>query len=382
MLEFGNLGSPIWGLGFRFDQRTKQGRLFYAAWSSPAFGNLSWSQLPEDEKRNSIWSVRIANDGSFDVTDVRREFLVPDFFVKPEDIARAGFSQPVSDISFAQCGDQNVMLLAERGGLRNLGLAAEDAFATPHESRALRFEVDSSGAWRAVGRYDVGFYDRRAEGAPFVRANCSGGVAFGYGYTPQFWSIDRNRPNDTVWITGDSLCSPAGPCIGGQGAQQPGDTSQVHGIQGTPQNAFEAVSMQSGQPAPGSRGLLQSYLVDTDNNIGPDGQVSISELMRNDASLTGDIAIYEPCVSTSAQAGPPAPPAPPPFTIRKTQVDAVCPLGQPCTFDITLTNPLATPWSGIPRIVDVMPPARLRSARLRRGPACPMACAFCASILN
>ena len=62
--------------------------------------------LPDDDKRNSVWSVRLGTDGSFDVADIRREFLMPDFFVKPEDIARAGYSQPVSDITFSDCSDR------------------------------------------------------------------------------------------------------------------------------------------------------------------------------------------------------------------------------------------------------------------------------------
>ena len=44
-------------------------------------------------------------------------------------------------------GKQPVMLLAERGSVRNLGPAAENAFATPHEARVLRFELSDEGVW-------------------------------------------------------------------------------------------------------------------------------------------------------------------------------------------------------------------------------------------
>ena len=140
--------------------------------------------------------------------------------VSDEDIARAGFSQPVSDISFATCGPRPVMLLAERGGIRNLGLSAENPFATPHEARALRYELDQSGAWRAVRRYDVGFYNRDNHGEPFINANCSGGIAFGFGYDNNSWSVDPSKRDQFVWITGDALCSPDGPCfLAGQGSR-------------------------------------------------------------------------------------------------------------------------------------------------------------------
>ena len=72
---------------------------------------------------------------------------------------------------------QNVMLLAERGGVRNLGLAAEAAFAYPHEARVLRYELDAEGTWQPTGRYDVGHYDRKDDGPPYVRANSSGGAS-------------------------------------------------------------------------------------------------------------------------------------------------------------------------------------------------------------
>src|SRR5262249_41434473 len=197
-------GRRVWGLGVNRNPQRNEVRLYYAVWSSPAFGQPGWNAAADREKRNSVWSVALGPDGNF-AGDVRREFIVPDFFVKPEDIARAGYSQPVSDIKFATCGPRPIMLVAERGGMRNLGLSAPNAFADPHESRVLRYELDRNGAWRPVGRYDVGFYDRKADGQPFIRANCAGGAAFGLGYDANTWVADPNKPDQFVWMTGDSL---------------------------------------------------------------------------------------------------------------------------------------------------------------------------------
>jgi hypothetical protein len=129
-------GRRVWGIAAHHDPRRNETRLYYAVWSGPSFDQAaSWSRASEEDKRNSVWSVRLGPNGDF-AGDVRREFILPDFFKQQQDIARAGYSSPVSDIAFAPCGPRPVMLLAERGGIRNLGLAAEFPFATPHEARA------------------------------------------------------------------------------------------------------------------------------------------------------------------------------------------------------------------------------------------------------
>jgi hypothetical protein len=167
-------------------------RLYYSVWSGPAFDDPGWQNAQDDDKRNSVWSVRLGPDGNF-AGDMRREFILPDFFTRQDDIARAGFSQPVSDISFATCGPRPVMLLAERGGIRNLGLAA-GARSPAARARALRYELDQNGNWHAVGRYDVGFYNREAEGEAYLNANCAGGIAFGW-VTIQLLDVDPSaRP--------------------------------------------------------------------------------------------------------------------------------------------------------------------------------------------
>ncbi len=305
-------GRRVWGLGVGRASANGEVRLYYSVASSPDLGEAStWNALPDDEKRNSVWSIRIGQDGAFDTSSIRREFLMPDFFFNPQDVARAGLSRPVSDITFPQCSDRPLMLLAERGGIRNLGLDVVDPFATPHESRALRYELHQDGVWRPVGRYDVGSYYRFAEGAPYMFANCAGGAAFGYGYTPS-WTIDQQQLNQYVWISGDSLCSPTGMCRAPAGATQgaeqaEGDPSEVHGIQGLKEGLFAelapASAYQELNPSANygteNVGLDQSYFVDTDINIAADGSVIYEELTRDDATKIGDIAIYEFCEGQS-----------------------------------------------------------------------------------
>ena len=301
-------GRRVWGLGVGRASASGETRLYYSVASSPDLGEAAtWNGLPDDEKRNQVWSIKIGQDGSFDTSNIRREFLVPDFFFNPQDVARAGLSRPVSDITFPQCSDKPVMLLAERGGIRNLGLDVVNPFATPHEARTLRYELHQDGVWRPVGRYDVGSYFRFAEGTPYMFANCAGGAAFGYGYTPS-WTIDQQQPNQYVWITGDSLCSPIGMCRAPAGAQQAeGDPSEVHGIQGLKENLYAELAPASAyadlNPQQGyateNVGLDQSYLIDVDVNVDASGSVIAEEMTRDDATKIGDIAIYEFCEGQS-----------------------------------------------------------------------------------
>lgn len=341
--NFAPSGRRVWGLGVA-QLGPSEVRLFYAVASGPAFGEEGWTKLPEEEKRNTIWSVRIGPDGAPDESDLRREAIVPDFFQDEEDIARAGYSHPVSDISFPSCGtDRPVMLVAERGGIRNLGLGADNPFAAPHESRVIRYELDGSGAWQPIGRYDIGFYDRSREGPPHMRANCAGGAAFGPAIGENGWRADPGQPDRYVWITGDALCSPDGPCnaAGGRaqapsGRQPPrlpppqraaappaggdeGDPSEVHGVQGLAESAFDELQPggedepKQGQQGGGAPpvGPTQAYLVDADINVDASGRPIEEELARNDATMIGDIAIHQECAPPAA--GRPAYMIPPPL---------------------------------------------------------------------
>src|SRR5712691_875845 len=302
--NFAPNGRRVWGLGVGRVSAGAELRLYYSVASGPDLGEAStWNSLPEDEKRNSIWSIRIGPGGDFDIASVRREFIMPDFFFSPQDVTRAGLSRPVSDISFPVCTDRPIMLLAERGGIRNLGLDNEYPFATPHESRALRYELHQDGVWRPVGRYDVGSYNRLAEGAPYIFANCAGGIAYGYGYAPS-WTVDPRQPDQFVWMTADALCSPKGLCRAPSGAAQAeGDPSEVHGVQGLKESTFAELAPSSAYVpmtrttgyAGDSIGLDQSYFIDTDINVDASGKVIEEELTRNDATKIGDIAIFEIC---------------------------------------------------------------------------------------
>ena len=305
----------VWGLGV-WRGPAGETRLYYSVASSPDLGNAAWNSLPEDEKRNALWSVQLGPDGSFDLTSVRREFILPDFFENPQDVARAGYSRPVSDITFPACSGRAVMLVAERGGLRNLGLGQENAFATPHESRTIRYELDQSGTWRVMGRYDIGMYDRSNEGAPAINANCAGGASFGPGYSPDGRATG---PADAfVWMSGDKLCSPDGPCnvpggqpmvrqvstAGGAAGYQP-DDSEVHGVQGQPEDMYNALLPQaagneSQEALPSRIGPDQAYMVDLDINVDAAGQVIPQEAARNDATMIGDISVYQLCPVESA----------------------------------------------------------------------------------
>ncbi|MEX0591624.1 MAG: hypothetical protein WD207_11115, partial [Xanthobacteraceae bacterium] len=318
-------GRRVWGLGVWRNGQTGEVRLYYSAWSSPAVDPQGWLAASDDDKRNSVWSVGIGADGSFNVSSIRREFVVPDFFVKPDDIARAGFSQPVSDIAFPVCPGLPLMLVAERGGMRNLGLGEQNPFATPHEARAIRYELHQDGVWRPIGRYEVGFYDRTNDGEPRMRANCAGGATFGPGYTNR-WAYNQTQPDQYVWITGDDLCSPSGPCnLPASQQQEAGDDSEVHGVQGVREDFFAEVAPasayglapeqvdNSGQIS--TVGPDEAYLVDVNINMTPAGAPIAEEFVRNDATKVGDIAVYQLCAVVQPAGVVYALPPPPPLLI-------------------------------------------------------------------
>ena len=378
--NFADFRRRVWGLGVRKDAESGEVRLYYAVWSSQGFGQPDYATAADDEKRNSLWSVAIGQNGDFLSGSVRREFILPDFFTDSADIARAGRSHPVSDIAFPKCSASNVMLVSERGGVRNLGLAAENPFATPNESRVLRYERDGAGRWQLAGRYDVGFYDRKQENPPHLRANSCGGVDFGYGYQ-QDWSIDLAKQDQFVWMNGDVLCSPQAPCFVPELGKRI-DGSQVYGTQGTPEIGFsEVLPPGATQPYPPSgnpyppTGPSQSWMIDADNNIGANGLPAMDSLTQNNATMIGDIEIYEPCDAKQQPAAgtpppaeePPGVEAPPP--IQQPPIDsngpdlakskdgpAQCVEGNICTFTITITNNGPGQWSGPLWELDTLPP--------------------------
>ena len=152
---------------------------------------------------------------------------------------------------------------------------------------------------------------------------------------------ELTRKDEFVWISGHGLCSPDGPCrlpgaggeavaeapkagdtaqpaaakeaVPGSGEDAGPDDSQVHGVQGMPDKAFEEVApVAAFAPYPKDSdaypptGPAQAYLIDTDINIDAAGGVIEEELTRNDATRIGDIVIYQPCQARPAGATVPA----------------------------------------------------------------------------
>ncbi|MGV3551937.1 hypothetical protein [Rhizobium sp.] len=283
----------VWGLKVRADDAGKV-RLYYSVWGSDAFGNPDWAESGDD-RRNSVWSVSITEDGLFDVTSVRREFFMPAFWPSmPRFGDKAGNSNPVADITFPECSTQNVMLVAERGGMRNFGLEEVESFARPFESRVMRFELGQDDLWRPKGRYDVGFHDRNGNGGePFLFASAAGGVDFGY-LLDANGAADLTKPSQSVWITGDGLCSARGPCndtTKGVGT----DASEVHGLQGSPVDGFVPTEDGVQSASTEQSALFRSYMIDTDINLDDQGKPVAEELARNDATRIGDVAVYQMC---------------------------------------------------------------------------------------
>lgn len=366
-----NIADPrrrVWGVGVRTDKATRETRLYYAVWSGVGLGTPDFEGMAETEKTGTVWSLRIAQDGSFDRSSVRREFEIPEFFVSAPDFRRAGPSHPVADIAFPDCYDQGLMVVSERGGLRNLGLDTEEPFATPRESRVLRYELDQDGTWKATGRYDVGFSERQPpKDQPYLRANASGAAAFGLGYTGSGMA-DPSRPDQTLWMAGDYLCSPEGPCFN-PGSNAFDDESQVHGIQGTPENAFAPLAPNGAfrvYPARGTvsapDGPQQSYMIDADVNVRADGTPNADDLRRNDATMIGDLAIWQPCDQQAAvpEAIPAAtdigsaPTGPVDLWIRKSGLEE-CDFDGICSFVVTISSIGDGTWRAPIFIRDFIP---------------------------
>ncbi|MEP1776639.1 MAG: peptidoglycan-binding domain-containing protein, partial [Nitratireductor sp.] len=214
-----------------------------------------------------------------------------------------------------------------------------------------------------LGRYDVGFYDRKSLGAPHIRANAAGGVDFGYGYTTD-GAIDAERPYGSVWASGDSLCSPDGPCLEPSTGER-SDLSEVHGIQGTPVEALDEVLPEAalgaypdtGDPYPADA-VLASYMIDLDTNIDEAGNPIAIEALKHDATKIGDVEVYR--AGAGAGAPPPGEPALPQPQGYDLDIDksgpAECLPGSECSFTIKLTNNGPAEFSGPVYLWDVIDP--------------------------
>jgi peptidoglycan hydrolase-like protein with peptidoglycan-binding domain len=330
--NFADFRRRVWGMAVHRDNN-RQVRLYYAVWGTQAFGNPEW---PDDQtdQQNSVWSIGIAADGSFVASDVRREFLVPGFFANQEDYQRAGGSNPISDMAISGSGE---MVLAEHGGIRNLGLDEVAPFAWPNESRVLRYQRNDVGVWLPVGRHDVGTDDRQLEGQPYMRSAAAGGVAFGYGYDGA-GHVDAAQRDDFVWFTGDKLCGVAGTCPN----TEPAPTIAYSGIQGQGSDHMDDLApaaAYANYPAPGPAtppvGPAQSYFV---------GMNPVADL-----TFVGDIEVF-----AGGRRGVGAPD----LAVTKTMPEFCVP-GEFCSGHVTITNVGTAPWFGPLFVRDIAEPGGL-----------------------
>jgi hypothetical protein len=339
----------VWGLAVHTDPVNGETRLFYAVSGGDALGAADWATAGEDAK-NSVWSVGLDANGGFDAADIRREFILPDFGTASEG------PRVVPDIAVSPEGE---MLVAERGGLRNLGLDKLQPFAEPNASRVLRYVHAENGSWAPQGRYDVGFDDRRSVGAPWLRAGAAGGVDFGHGYDAT-GAIDPNRPYDTAWMSGDFLCSPSGACVDPATGQRT-NKDEVHGLQGT--RVAETAEIlpagatgpypASGDPYP-ANGPLASYLIDLDTNVTPAGAPIRLQALKHDSTKVGDVEV----VRGGGTGAPPADvPQPQGYDLDIDKSGPVqCFGGTRCDFTIQLTNRGPGAFSGPVYLWDFMQP--------------------------
>jgi len=337
----------VWGLALHTDPITGGTRLYYAVSGADALGTPDW-EASGDDSRNSVWSIGLGEDGGFNTADVRREIILPGL---------GGGDATARSVPDLAISPEGVLLVAERGSVRNLGLDQPKPFATPHAARVLRYFESDTGVWTTDGRYDAGFNDRQTIGQPFIRANAAGGVDFGYGYDPA-GAIDASRPSGSVWISGDALCSSEGPCVDPATGQQ-SDTDEVHGLQGTP---FEAIDEMlpagangpypaSGQPYPADA-LLASYLIDLDTNVDASGTPVFIETLKNDATKIGDVEVYK-----TGEPGSDAGPEPTGYDLEIDKSGALeCLPGTQCSFTIELTNNGPAAFAGPVYLWDVVQP--------------------------
>ncbi|RAI28979.1 hypothetical protein [Rhodobium orientis] len=353
----------VYGLAVDRDERSGRSRLFYTVWGADPLGDETWAEAGEDS-RNTVWSIGISASGDFDVEDIRREFVLPNFFASERrpagedgDTAGEGGNDPdpaaqkpngaPTDIAISRDG---VMLVAERGGLVPDGAGA-GLYAAPKMSRVLRYLRDDDGIWQPDARYNVGNTERgEDDGPPFIRANANGGVAFGFGYTDA-GELDPEAPDAFVWATGDNLCSPDGPCSGDE-------SDEVDGLQGVPVDggteilAPEALNAPAeGATATPPDGVDSAYIVPGNLadeppqraafRVSHPGDVEVvvgggetEEEIAYDDSLPRDPEIPEGDESTEFD-----------LAISKTG-PVECLPGEGCGFQVTITNSGSGPFQG------------------------------------
>ena len=142
--NFADFRRRVFGLAIRKETVTDSQRLYYTLWGAQGFGHPAWAAASGSEKRNSVWSIGLSGDGSLDITDIRRELLLPEFFSDPAQIATKGSSHAAPDIAFPVCKVADTMLVNERAGIRTVGLGGLAPPTYNNEARLLRFGLDAS----------------------------------------------------------------------------------------------------------------------------------------------------------------------------------------------------------------------------------------------
>jgi hypothetical protein len=195
-----------------------------------------------------IWSVSLAADGSFG-DDARIELKVSPLDGDTE----------ISKIAFDASGR---MLLAERAV--PTGAYDFEAVAKPAVSRVLRYRRADAGWQAEPDEYAIGF-------AADLR-NANGGLAIGYGYTPD-GRIDRAACSAFLWSSGEQLRKTDDPALATRLAA--GGPPTVDGLQG---NSLALVRPANVPP-------FATYFVDYDDQFTDDGA----------RGHLGDVAIWQIC---------------------------------------------------------------------------------------
>ena len=250
--ECWNLADPrrrVWGLGVHADKNGNH-RLYYSA------------MVNKEDKQSSIWSIAINKDGTFNTRDVRYEFILPTHTSTNE--------LYVSDIAFS---NKDEMIVVENGQLRNLGLEVDEPFSQPFDARAFLYKLNAQRHWELQGRYDIGNVSK----AHNEYTNAAGGADFG---------VADQDENQFVWISGDALCSETGPCYDPQ-TENYTDSDEVHGLQGMKKSAY--IPLNPKEPVY----INETYMIDTDLNVGANGNKFLTEAQKNDATKIGDVEIVK-----------------------------------------------------------------------------------------
>ncbi|WP_156411797.1 hypothetical protein [Legionella israelensis] len=166
--------------------------------------------------------------------------------------------------------------------MTNLSLDNPEPFSKPFDSSLLLYKMDDKKIWDLQGRYEVGNISKQNDPEAQEYNSAAGGVDFGYGYNRDY-IIDLAKKEEFVWVTGDALCSPEGPCYD-INTENYTDEDEVHGIQGMPKSSYTSVNSDESF-------LTQTYMIDTDINVMANGNKSLSEAKKNDATKIGDIEI-------------------------------------------------------------------------------------------